>query len=69
MPESWTKLYTSEVCGLVTGFDGFMRNGELLMYIDGRERVSWNPIAGHVANLPMSTKCDLATVMESLISL
>ncbi|XP_030462498.1 F-box/kelch-repeat protein At3g23880-like [Syzygium oleosum] len=69
VPETWTKLYTFEACGLVTKFDGFTRNGELLMEIDAGERVSWNPITGQYANLPLSIHCDLVNVVESLVSL
>ncbi|XP_030462504.2 F-box/kelch-repeat protein At3g06240-like [Syzygium oleosum] len=66
--ESWTKLNSFEACGLVTGFDGFARNGEPLMEINEEERVSWDPITGHCANLPLSTQCKLVTVIESLVS-
>ncbi|XP_056159159.1 F-box protein At3g07870-like [Syzygium oleosum] len=69
VPKSWTKLYAFEACGLVSGFDGFTRNGELLMDIDDEERVSWNPITGQYANLPLSTYCDLVPVVESIVSL
>ncbi|KAL3727980.1 hypothetical protein ACJRO7_032687 [Eucalyptus globulus] len=68
VPESWTKLYTFEACGLVMGFHGFMRNGELFMDIDGGGRVSWNPITRQFANLPLSTTCDMVTVMKSIVS-
>ncbi|KAL3721383.1 hypothetical protein ACJRO7_033814 [Eucalyptus globulus] len=68
MLESWTKLYTFEASGLVTGFDGFTLNGELLMKIHGGKRVCWNLITGHEANLQSSMACDLVTVVESLVS-
>ncbi|KAI3440171.1 uncharacterized protein J3R85_003784 [Psidium guajava] len=58
VPESWTKLYSFEAWGEVTQIDGFTRNGELVMQIDYAERVSWNPITGQYANLPVSTPCD-----------
>ncbi|KAL3721389.1 hypothetical protein ACJRO7_033820 [Eucalyptus globulus] len=62
MSESWTKLYTFETHGVITGFDGFTWNGELLIEINCEERVSWNPI-------PLSTSCELVPVVESLFSL
>ncbi|XP_010030326.3 F-box protein At3g07870 [Eucalyptus grandis] len=68
VPESWTKLYSFEACGQVTGFDGFMRNGELLMLIDDDEGVSWNPITGQFTILPLSRQSDLVTIIESLVS-
>ncbi|KAL3721387.1 F-box protein At4g22390-like isoform X1 [Eucalyptus grandis] len=68
MPESWTKLYTFEASGLVTGFDDFTLNGELLMKIHGGKRVCRNLITGHEANLQSSMACDLVTVVESLVS-
>ncbi|XP_030462500.2 F-box/kelch-repeat protein At3g23880-like [Syzygium oleosum] len=69
VPESWTKLYTFNPSALVTGFDCFTWNGELLMLISGGERVSWNPITGQLANFPLSRRCELVTVVESLVSL
>ncbi|KAF8011790.1 hypothetical protein BT93_I0050 [Corymbia citriodora subsp. variegata] len=69
VPESWNKLYTFNPCGEVVGFDGFMRNGELLMEIYGGGRVSWNPITGQYANFPHVTRCNLVTVVESIVSL
>ncbi|XP_030462494.1 F-box/kelch-repeat protein At3g06240-like [Syzygium oleosum] len=68
VPQSWTKLYTFKACGVVAGFDGFTKNGELLMELDGGERVSWNPITSQFTNLPLLTEYDLVTVVESLIS-
>ncbi|XP_030462495.1 F-box/kelch-repeat protein At3g06240-like [Syzygium oleosum] len=69
VPQSWTKLYTFKACGVVAGFDGFRRNGELLMELDGGERVSWNPTTGQFSNLPLSMQCNLVTIVESLVSL
>ncbi|KAK3411391.1 hypothetical protein EUGRSUZ_I00162 [Eucalyptus grandis] len=69
VPKSWTKLYTFKVCGLVAGFDGVTKNGELLMEIEVGERVSWNPVTQQLAYLPLSMQCDLVTVIESLVSL
>ncbi|KAI3435444.1 Peptidase A1 domain-containing protein [Psidium guajava] len=69
VPESWTKLYSFEPWGEVSQIDGFTRNGELVMQIDYAERVSWNPVTGQCANLPVSTPCDLVAVVESLVSL
>ncbi|KAI3435465.1 uncharacterized protein J3R85_006074 [Psidium guajava] len=69
MPESWTKLYTFEGCGLViTAVDGFTRNGELLLEIEDVERLSWNPITGQYTNLPLLTKCNVVSIVESLVS-
>ncbi|XP_048134308.1 F-box/kelch-repeat protein At3g06240-like [Rhodamnia argentea] len=69
VPESLTKLYTFDVCALVNEFYGFTGNGEVLMSMDGRGLVSWNPITRQFENLPLSTKCDMVTVVESLVSL
>ncbi|KAK3411385.1 hypothetical protein EUGRSUZ_I00151 [Eucalyptus grandis] len=66
--ESWTKMYSFEARGLVTNFNGFTRNGELLMEIGGLEQVSWNPITGQYANLPLPPQSDLVTVIESIVS-
>ncbi|KAF8011774.1 hypothetical protein BT93_I0037 [Corymbia citriodora subsp. variegata] len=68
MPESWTKLYSFEACGLVTRFSGFTRNGELLMEtVD--EVLSRNPITGQYASLPLPVQSDLVTVIESVVPL
>ncbi|XP_048128735.1 F-box protein At3g07870-like [Rhodamnia argentea] len=74
VPETWTKLYSSETSGEealgeVLQIDGFTRNGKLVMEIDDKERVFWNPITGQYANIPISKQCDLVTVVESLVSL
>ncbi|XP_030543689.2 F-box protein At3g07870-like isoform X2 [Rhodamnia argentea] len=66
--ESWIKLYSFEAWGGISHFDGFMRNGELVMVIDDEERVSWNPIMGQYTNLPLPTYCHLVNVVESLVS-
>ncbi|KAL3721391.1 hypothetical protein ACJRO7_033822 [Eucalyptus globulus] len=68
VPKSWTKLYTFKASGLVAGFDGLTRNGELLMEINVGERVSWNPVTQQLTYLPLSMQCDLVTVVESLVS-
>ncbi|KAF7850239.1 hypothetical protein BT93_L5723 [Corymbia citriodora subsp. variegata] len=69
MPKSWTKLYSFEAHGQVTGFYGFTRDRKLLMEIDDEERVSRDPLTGQYANLPLSAHFDLVTVVESLHSL
>ncbi|KAL3721344.1 hypothetical protein ACJRO7_033782 [Eucalyptus globulus] len=69
VPESWIKLYTFKATGPVTRFDGFTWNGELLMEIYCKERVSWNPITGQFSILPLSTRYELVPVVESLFPL
>ncbi|KAF8007974.1 hypothetical protein BT93_K1843 [Corymbia citriodora subsp. variegata] len=68
VPESWTKLYTFEVSGGVSAFDGFTWKGEFLIENDDVERVSWNPITGQLSNLPVPRGCDLVSVVESFFS-
>lgn len=62
-------LYTFEASGLLTGFDGFTQNGELVMEIDNRGRIIRNPMTGRITLLPLSTPCALVNVVESLVSL
>ncbi|XP_048134315.1 F-box/kelch-repeat protein At3g23880-like [Rhodamnia argentea] len=69
VPESWTKLYTFETCTRVKQFYGFTRNSEVLMVMADGGRVSWNPITRQFKDLPFSTKCDVGTIVESLVSL
>ncbi|KAL3721386.1 hypothetical protein ACJRO7_033817 [Eucalyptus globulus] len=69
MTESWTNLYTFKASGLVTRFDGFTLNGELLMKIHTGKQVSRNLITGHETNFQLSIGCDLVTVLDSLVLL
>ncbi|KAF8011772.1 hypothetical protein BT93_I0036 [Corymbia citriodora subsp. variegata] len=68
VPDSWTELYCFQTSEQVLGVDGFTRNGDLLLKIDGAKRLSRNPITGQFTNLPLRTHRDFYTVVESLVS-
>lgn len=50
-------LYTFEASGLLTGFDGFTQNGELVMEIDNRGRIIRNPMTGRITPSTINTMC------------
>ncbi|XP_010030314.2 F-box protein At3g07870-like [Eucalyptus grandis] len=67
----WEKRHSFQVDRQVTGFDDFMKNGELLMVVDDDEHISWNPTTRQFTDHPLEVEVesDLVTLIERFVSL